>query len=107
MFPIFGQGLKPIARISTLSIPTTTSETPLVDEFENINSMGKKTEIFSKILDDAGYDTKLRPPGINGTGPTTVQVSLYVRSIENIDDVKMQYSVQTTFRQEWVDPRLK
>jgi len=29
------------------------------------------------------------------------------RSINDIDDYKMQYSVQLTFRQQWNDPRLQ
>ena len=33
-------------------------------------------------------------------GPTKVMVNLYVRSFEKIDDVKMEFSVQITFR--WV-----
>lgn len=31
-------------------------------------------------------------------GPTQVMVNLYVRSFEKIDDVKMEFSVQITFR---------
>ena len=31
-------------------------------------------------------------------GPTMVLVNLYVRSFEKIDDVKMEFSVQITFR---------
>ena len=33
-------------------------------------------------------------------GPTQVMVNLYVRSFEKIDDVKMEFSVQITFREE-------
>ena len=47
------------------------------------------------------YDTRMRPLGINSTdGPTIVRVNLYVRSFEKIDDVKMEFSVQITFREE-------
>lgn len=77
-------------------------------DYEDVNSKGKKSEIFNRIFDEAGYDTKLRPPGTNnGSGPTTIKISLHIRSIENIDDVRMQYSVQLTFRQEWMDTRMK
>ena len=38
-------------------------------------------------------------------GPTTVLVNLFVRSFEKIDDVKMEFSVQITFRQQWNDNR--
>ena len=39
-------------------------------------------------------------------GPTKVTVNLFVRSFEKIDDVKMEFSVQITFRQLWNDNRL-
>ncbi len=31
-------------------------------------------------------------------GPTTISVNMMIRSIDKIDDVKMEYSVQITFR---------
>ena len=34
-----------------------------------------------------------------------VLCSLFVRSFEKIDDVKMEFSVQITFRQQWNDNR--
>jgi len=90
---------------SPLSIKPTPASSST--EVTDINSSSMKSEIFLSILDNSGYDKKLRPPGINnGTGPTAIAVSLYIRSIENIDDVRMEYSVQLTFRQEWLDPRL-
>ena len=33
--------------------------------------------------------------------------SLFMRSFEKIDDVKMEFSVQITFRQQWYDNRLE
>ena len=38
---------------------------------------------------------------------TVVNVNIYLRSIDDIDDYKMEYSVQITFREQWSDPRLK
>ena len=38
---------------------------------------------------------------------TLIIVNLYVRSFAKIDDVKMEYSVQITFRQQWDDIRLQ
>ena len=38
-------------------------------------------------------------------GPSLVWVNLFVRSFEKIDDVRMQFSVQITFRQQWNDNR--
>ncbi|CAD6200051.1 unnamed protein product [Caenorhabditis auriculariae] len=68
------------------------------------------TEIIKKLL-GKGYDWRVRPPGINLTVPGThgaviVNVNMLIRSISKIDDVNMEYSVQLTFREEWVDGRL-
>lgn len=82
------------------------STTPIAD-YEDVNSKSKKSEIFNKIIDGNGYDSKIRPPSLNGSGPTNITVGIYLRSVENVDDVRMQYSVQMTFWQEWTDPRLK
>ena len=37
---------------------------------------------------------------------TTVVVNIYLRSINDIDDYKMEFSVQVTFREQWNDERL-
>ncbi|WKY09157.1 hypothetical protein Q1695_001931 [Nippostrongylus brasiliensis] len=68
------------------------------------------TEIIKKLL-NKGYDWRVRPPGINLTakgshGPVVVNVNMLIRSISKIDDVNMEYSVQLTFRESWVDGRL-
>lgn len=82
------------------------STTPISD-YEDVNSKPKKSEILTSIIDGSDYDPKIRPPSPNGSGPTQVHVGVYLRSVENIDDVRMQYSVQMTFWQDWIDPRLK
>uniref|UniRef100_A0A0K0FLZ8 GluClalpha (inferred by orthology to a D. melanogaster protein) n=1 Tax=Strongyloides venezuelensis TaxID=75913 RepID=A0A0K0FLZ8_STRVS len=76
---------------------------------ENIKSESH-TDILNTLLNN-GYDWRVRPPGTNlsipGThGPVKVFVNLLIRSISKIDDVNMEYSVQLTFREEWVDGRL-
>ncbi|KAF5281779.1 hypothetical protein FQR65_LT14526 [Abscondita terminalis] len=66
-------------------------------------------EILDEILSPDKYDPRVRPPGENGSSDaaTMVHVNMYVRSISSVDDVKMQYTVQLNFRQQWVDERLK
>ncbi|KAJ8926894.1 hypothetical protein NQ314_020746 [Rhamnusium bicolor] len=45
---------------------------------------------------------------VGGTdGPTVVYINFFLRSISKIDDYKMEYSVQLTFREQWLDERLK
>ena len=46
------------------------------------------------------------PGNSSDASPTVVLCNLYVRSFEKIDDVKMEFSVQITFRQQWFDNRL-
>ena len=36
-----------------------------------------------------------------------VLVNIFLRSINDIDDYKMEFSVQVTFREQWNDERLK
>ena len=36
-----------------------------------------------------------------------VKVNTFIRSINDIDDYKMEFSVQITFREQWNDMRLK
>ncbi|XP_050497431.1 glutamate-gated chloride channel isoform X2 [Diabrotica virgifera virgifera] len=73
-----------------------------------INFREKEKEVLDQILGPGRYDARIRPSGVNGTdGPAIVQVNLFVRSIATISDIKMEYSVQLTFREQWLDERLK
>ena len=54
---------------------------------------------MDSILDEKIYDARIRPSSLNSSdGPTNIQVNLMIRSIDKIDDVKMEFSVQITFR---------
>ncbi|XP_031638787.1 glutamate-gated chloride channel isoform X5 [Contarinia nasturtii] len=73
-----------------------------------INFREKEKKVLDQILGQGKYDARIRPSGINGTdGPAVVRVNIFVRSISKIDDVTMEYSVQLTFREQWLDERLK
>lgn len=76
-----------------------------------INFREKEKQVLDQILGPGRYDARIRPSGVvNGTatdGPTIVYINFFLRSISKIDDVKMEYSVQLTFREEWLDDRLK
>ncbi|KFM67672.1 Glutamate-gated chloride channel, partial [Stegodyphus mimosarum] len=67
--------------------------------------MKEKKVILDTIF--RNYDGRLRPFSDNGTGPSVVTCNMYVRSISNFDDSKMEYETQLTFRQSWVDNRLR
>nr|CAD7569917.1 unnamed protein product [Timema californicum] len=73
-----------------------------------VNFREKEKQVLDQILGPGRYDARIRPSGVNGTdGPTIVRVNLFVRSIATISDNKMEYSVQLTFREQWLDERLK
>ncbi|XP_060536946.1 glutamate-gated chloride channel isoform X1 [Cylas formicarius] len=76
-----------------------------------INFREKEKEVLDQILGPGRYDARIRPSGVNGTvvgdGPTVVYINIFLRSISKIDDYKMEYSVQLTFREQWLDERLK
>ncbi|XP_055640478.1 glutamate-gated chloride channel isoform X10 [Toxorhynchites rutilus septentrionalis] len=73
-----------------------------------VNFREKEKKILDQILGAGKYDARIRPSGINGTDDTTrVYVNMFLRSISKIDDYKMEYSVQLTFREQWLDERLK
>ena len=44
---------------------------------------------------------------VDSKSSTTVVVNIYLRSINDIDDYKMEFSVQVTFREQWNDERLR
>ncbi|XP_054259408.1 glutamate-gated chloride channel isoform X6 [Macrosteles quadrilineatus] len=75
---------------------------------QKINYREKEKQVLDQILGPTSYDARIRPSGVNGTdGPAIVRVNLFVRSIATISDIKMEYSVQLTFREQWLDERLK
>jgi len=72
-----------------------------------INYREEEKRILDEILGKSVYDNRIRPSGTNGTDDATlIMVNLFIRSFAKIDDVKMEYSVQITFRQKWSDDRL-
>lgn len=76
---------------------------------EPVNYREKEKQVLDQILGHpGGYDARIRPSGENRTdGPAIVRVNLFVRSITTISDIKMEYSVQLTFREQWIDKRLR
>uniref|UniRef100_A0AC35U262 Ig-like domain-containing protein n=1 Tax=Rhabditophanes sp. KR3021 TaxID=114890 RepID=A0AC35U262_9BILA len=96
------------SKVSTLPPSSPTSP-------KSNNKKGPKaesnTDIINSLLANDRYDWRVRPPGTNlslpgNHGPVIVEVNMMIRSISKIDDVNMQYSVQLTFREEWIDGRL-
>merc|ERR1719336_3845065 len=89
------------------------SRLPPSGHAKTVNYRMVEKKILDRILSPSIYDSQIRPKGEtqnlttsdpdNLDGPTIVWVNLFVRSFEKIDDVRMQFSVQITFRQQWND----
>ncbi|ROT80348.1 putative gamma-aminobutyric acid receptor alpha-like [Penaeus vannamei] len=64
------------------------------------------TKNISSLLDNLlkNYDQKLRPSF--GGKPTTIEIDIEVRSMSQISEMDMTYSMDCYFRQSWVDERL-
>uniref|UniRef100_A0A224YTV1 Glutamate-gated chloride channel-like n=1 Tax=Rhipicephalus zambeziensis TaxID=60191 RepID=A0A224YTV1_9ACAR len=64
--------------------------------------------VLNDVFKPEKYDKQVRPFGTNeSTGPVVVVTNMFARSIDDIDDRDMDFSVQVTFRQIWRDDRLK
>ncbi|KAI1289713.1 Glutamate-gated chloride channel [Halotydeus destructor] len=90
---------------------------------QNVSCTSNFRQIEKKILDSIigdtkAYDSRIRPSGVNKTvlmdsevvltdGPCLVRVNIFLRSISKISDLDMEYSVQITFREQWIDERLQ
>ena len=95
--------------ILTISLMLYMVTTQLPPQPTNFRKVEKK--ILDQLFSPTVYDSAIRPKGfsVNNTdddGPTKVLVNVFVRSFEKIDDVKMEFSFQITFRQQWNDNRL-
>ncbi|XP_075984297.1 glycine receptor alpha 1 isoform X7 [Anticarsia gemmatalis] len=100
---------RPSCALIILLVLYFTHPTECIQNNGKINFREKEKQILDQILGPGRYDARIRPSGINGTGyaPTLVHVNMFLRSISKIDDYKMEYSVQLTFREQWLDERLK
>ncbi|XP_075984295.1 glycine receptor alpha 1 isoform X5 [Anticarsia gemmatalis] len=99
---------RPSCALIILLVLYFTHPTECIQNNGKINFREKEKQILDQILGPGRYDARIRPSGINGTdGPAVVSVNIFVRSISKIDDVTMEYSVQLTFREQWLDERLK
>ena len=66
---------------------------------DDANQRLEEKTILDAILNEKIYDARIRPATVDTMdGPTNIQVNLMIRSIDKIDDVKMEFSTQITFR---------
>ncbi|KAK6105664.1 Glutamate-gated chloride channel subunit beta [Brugia pahangi] len=86
-------------------------DTPTTVNLDNsqkmIHSSSDDQLILEKLLKD--YDQRVRPPPTNNSasvGPVIVKVNIMLRMLSKIDVVNMEYSMQITFRERWLDRRL-
>ncbi|XP_060556702.1 glycine receptor subunit alpha-3-like, partial [Ruditapes philippinarum] len=63
----------------------------------------KRQDFIQALLED--YDSRI-PPNFEKDYPCEVNVSLYINSIDSIDEQKMDFTLSTFVSQEWIDTRL-
>uniref|UniRef100_A0A0K0FUD5 GluClalpha (inferred by orthology to a D. melanogaster protein) n=1 Tax=Strongyloides venezuelensis TaxID=75913 RepID=A0A0K0FUD5_STRVS len=66
--------------------------------------------VIKTLLIKTNYDPLLRPPGDDPTkprnGPVKVIVNILLRSLSHVNEANMEYTVQLTYRQMFIDSRL-
>ncbi|KAK0428064.1 hypothetical protein QR680_010577 [Steinernema hermaphroditum] len=79
-----------------------------VEVYNATAAIHSESRIIKELLKD--YDHRVRPLGTDtskpGHGPVVVMVNIYLRSISNVNEANMEYTLQLTFRQSWNDHRL-
>ncbi|CAI5437945.1 unnamed protein product [Caenorhabditis angaria] len=69
------------------------------------DAIQSEQEILKDLMKN--YDKRVRPPAANSTdGAVRVRVNMLIRMLSKIDVVNMEYAIQITFREQWIDPRL-
>ncbi|KAK3890777.1 hypothetical protein Pcinc_005292, partial [Petrolisthes cinctipes] len=80
-------------------------------EISSANFRAREKQIIDEIIGPGNYDKRIRPAGANDTGEregrsSIVHINIMIRNVQTISDVKMEYSIQITFREQWKDHRL-
>jgi len=65
----------------------------------------KYSWILKKVLNTSRYDADTRPNFESGK-VDDVDVSLYIFSLDSINEINMEYKVKAYLRMQWTDPRL-
>jgi len=68
------------------------------------SSVEEENRIIKELFDTSKYDAGVRPSSEDG--PTEVKVNMFIRNIDSVDIKNQDFTVDITFRQEWVDRRL-
>lgn len=73
----------------------------------SLTRLDEENRILKHLLNSETNNPGIRP-SVNGSAqPVTVTYNMYIRSIDNLDELNMECSVQVTFRQQWNDERLR
>ncbi|XP_062578561.1 glycine receptor subunit alpha-2-like [Saccostrea cucullata] len=65
----------------------------------------KRRDILNTLLSSAEYDPRI-PPDYEKDIATEVDVQLFIISIDSINELSMDYTLNLFIRQTWMDPRL-
>jgi len=78
----------------------------IVETIAGSSSVEEERSIVKGLF--AGYDKDMRPGSAQSQdGPIEVQANMFIRNLESVDLKKQDFTVDVTFRQQWLDPRLK
>jgi len=70
------------------------------------NPRTEEDRIIKELL-NSNYNPDIRPSNASDpSAPLTVEVNLYIRQVQSIDEVTGTWKTQLTFRQYWTDSRL-
>jgi cation transporter family protein len=73
-------------------------------------SMLAAQKFVRNILNNSSYNADVRPTvggEDNPVNATLVSVNLLVRAIDDVDDLKMRFTMQITLRQRWMEQRIE
>eukprot|EP00091_Calanus_sinicus_P018980 TRINITY_DN4541_c0_g1_i3.p1 TRINITY_DN4541_c0_g1~~TRINITY_DN4541_c0_g1_i3.p1 ORF type:complete len:363 (-),score=47.86 TRINITY_DN4541_c0_g1_i3:101-1189(-) len=71
-------------------------------------SVEEEHNIIETLFAPEQYNKDVRPGNVDSPdGPTEVTSTVFIRNIEEISTKNMDFTVDITFRQQWIDPRLK
>ncbi|KAF7636107.1 hypothetical protein Mgra_00004552 [Meloidogyne graminicola] len=95
----------PLSSILIYVLKRNEREKTNLNQFWSLSRREDHQEILDELLKN--YDlSRIRPPPINSDLNETVHVNILVRMLSKIDVVNMEYTIQITFREQWLDKRL-
>jgi len=81
----------------------------IVFDTTECSSVKEEQRIIRSLFDPSTYNPAERPSGVESPDlddPTIVYFNMFIRNVESVDVKNMDFTMDVTFRQQWLDPRL-